>query len=1061
MSLRITLLGRFTVSVDGAEVPQRPGRARAVLARLALDNGRTVSRDALIRSLWGDEPPASAVNVVQIAVSTLRRELGVDAVRTDSTGYALGPAEVDLDDFLSGIRAGLRAAEQHDDLATTAALTPAIELFRPPLEDLGTQTFVVERRDWITERYLAAAEAHSAALIRLGRADAAVHLLPDLVDRNPLHEGLLEQLMLALAATGREAAALAAYESGRERIADELGVDPGTRLRDTHARILRGELPQVAPEPIDQRAEPEPPVSLRGANNLPIQSTSLVGRDTEIAELTELVMAERLVTLVGFGGMGKTRLALQVAAELSDGDADGVWFVDCTAVTDADGVAGAIAAALGVREGSDGAADTVVEWLRERRLLLVLDNLEQALPAAAPLVARILATAAGVHVIATSREGLRIAAEHVYPIVPLPVPVLTGSARYTEADVDGLSAVASVQLLIQRAAAARHGFRLTPTNAAAIAGVCARLDGVPLALELAAARLRMLSPESLLARLENTLGVLVGGNRDLPTRHQTLRASIAWSYDALDTAAQLTLDRLSAFPGSFGFDAAEVVAADDDIDVLDALGTLVDRSLVTVDGNDRYRLLVSIRDFAGERLAGRGEVGRTVLRHASHYAELLTLPSNWTREQEGQRDARVGDEWHNVRAAVEALHAAGQTEAEVELMLSAVRGLLQNGLLTDSERLLEHVAEHLGADPTRESVLAALCWEIVTYRRTRMTESRAVVMAAARDARVVGDPSLRAYTLSLSALFATTQAESDAALGEAERLLDDIRPGDALPRWRVEDCYAGGLVDTPFIDPVRAEVFWRARLPGLIGGARATGETSLAYVLALQGRNAEAADALAAFGAEEAPDYALAFHSTVATFNLAGLRLALHEWDEAARVFDVFARDGEKSVAVVDYPPLRTSAEAQRAASERGLGQMDRARDRLVELLDRSDLDESTRVQSGRLLAVVLREQGDAAGAAAALDRVWEIELDTVYSLSTALERMLERALQRLDTDPVESALLIGGAQPQLAKAVFMSGADYDLEAMLASLRGSLGEERTAALLAEGASRPLPHAAEP
>ena len=302
-----------------------------MLARLALDEGRSVPRDELIRALWEDDPPASAVNVIQVAVSVLRRELGAASIRTGAAGYSLGPAQVDVTAFLQGVRSGRRAAEAGEDDAALETLAPALERFEPPLDDFGDEPFVADARRALAEQYLAAVEVYAQAAIRAGRAETVIPMLMDLVRAHPLREGLLEQLVLGLGALGRETEALAMYDAGRRRIADELGVDPGTRLRSAYERVLRHDaaqqvggvrhLPGAAVEAEPSAPGPSP---LASAGNLPSPASSFIGREQEIAELAEALRANRLVTVTGFGGMGKTRLALQVASQLAD-QPDGAW----------------------------------------------------------------------------------------------------------------------------------------------------------------------------------------------------------------------------------------------------------------------------------------------------------------------------------------------------------------------------------------------------------------------------------------------------------------------------------------------------------------------------------------------------------------------------------------------------------------------------------------------------------------------------------------------------------------------------------------------------------------
>ncbi|HVE62835.1 MAG TPA: adenylate/guanylate cyclase domain-containing protein [Mycobacteriales bacterium] len=382
-----------------------------------------------------------------------------------------------------------------------------------------------------------------------------------------------------------------------------------------------------------------PPLSSldRVLHNLPVQRSALIGREEDLARVLAAMDGHRLVTLTGFGGMGKTRLALQAAAELAVGDGDGVWFVDLASTTDPAAVPGVVGQATGLG-GSD--ADSVIHAMAGQRLLLVLDNLEQVMGCVS-FVSDILDRVPEVAVLATSREPLRLAGERELPLAPLALPSADASQ-----DAAAVSTSAAVQLLIDRAVAVRPDFRVTDDNAAAVAAICERLDGHPLAIELAAARLRMMTPQALLPRLDSALTVLTGGRRDMPGRQQTLRAAIAWSYELLNEEERQLLDRMSVFAGPVGFADVEAVCGDG-LDVLSALASLVEKSLVRdvpgEDDEDRYGLLVSIRAYAAEQLAAAGETKTLRDRHAAHVTEQVALRPPYDPAEYKARRARVRD----------------------------------------------------------------------------------------------------------------------------------------------------------------------------------------------------------------------------------------------------------------------------------------------------------------------------------------------------------------------------------------------------------------------------------
>ena len=368
------------------------------------------------------------------------------------------------------------------------------------------------------------------------------------------------------------------------------------------------------------------------ASALPAPATPLVGREREAEAASELVLREgvRLVTLTGPGGVGKSRLALEVAGRLGPGFADGVRFVDLAPVQRADLVAAAIAAGLGLRTSGGPLIADVKAYLRPRRLVLLLDNFEQVTEAA-PLVAELLAAAAGLVVLVTSRTVLRLSGEHEFPVAPLPTPP-AGTAGGPQ--LAGLRGYASVRLFAERAHAAAPGFELTSENAEAVAEICRRLDGLPLAIELAAARVRLLPPQALLARLDDRMSLLTGGARDLPERQRTLRNTLDWSFGLLSPAEQALFSRLGVFPGTFDLEAAEAVGGahgsapagqDQAEEIIDTLGSLVDASLIRDAeraGRPRFSLLETIRDYARERLRESGQWKEAHDRHAAHFLEL-------------------------------------------------------------------------------------------------------------------------------------------------------------------------------------------------------------------------------------------------------------------------------------------------------------------------------------------------------------------------------------------------------------------------------------------------------
>lgn len=486
----------------------------------------------------------------------------------------------------------------------------------------------------------------------------------------------------------------------------------------------------------------------RAQHNLPIQGSTFVGRERELKELLELLNAERLVTLTGFGGMGKTRLALQAAAELADGTGDGVWFVDLSALTDAERVPGEVAAVLGVRETGKGAAEAVLAHLADRRLLLVLDNVEQVMGCSG-FVAQILTSCPGVSLLVTSREPLRLRAEREYVLPSLAVPAL--GEIWTD-DVARLGMYEAVRLLVDRAVAANRTFAITNESAPAVAAIVARLDGHPLAIELAAARLKILSPQMLLDRLDSALTLLTGGGRDHPQRHQTLHATIAWSYDLLPDQEQRLLQRLSVFAGTPTLDAIEQVCGGDaELSVLDGMAALSDKSFLRIDddpmtGERRFGLLGSIRDFASARLALTGEADEVRDRHADYYCRLGAVRNDWDPAEEERSLALITPDVVELRAALTHL-LVGPPERLLEIPWTYFEYLTRAGLLSEAisagNALLERTE---GNHPRRQVVLHQVAWSLEASGRPAQAASVRKKMVA--EAEALGSPAELAFALS-------------------------------------------------------------------------------------------------------------------------------------------------------------------------------------------------------------------------------------------------------------------------------------------------------------------------
>ncbi|MGI5207955.1 BTAD domain-containing putative transcriptional regulator [Spirillospora sp. CA-108201] len=688
--MRIGILGPLDVRDGAARSVEVTGRRlRALLVRLAAEAGRPVSAERLLDDLWEGAPPGG--NALQALVSRLRGVAGRDLVEHGPAGYRLGiePGEIDAVAFERAVAAA-RAAE--DPCARADGLRAALALWRgPALADVADAEFAHPTIARLEELRLAAVEDRVDAEIAAGLPVPPVAELEPLAAANPLRERLRGQLMRALYAAGRQADALEVYEETRRALADRLGVDPSPELAAVHLSILRRETAAPRPEP-----EPAPPpaVPRPARTNLPSQLTSFVGREEESQRVGKLLRETRLVTLTGPGGAGKTRLAGESAAALLDEMPDGVWFVPLAPVSDPGDVVQAVLSALAVPESVRPTETTRVvvrplerltDFLAAKRAVLVLDNCEHLIDAVARLVDHVVAHADGVRVLATSREPLGITGESLCPVPSLPLPA------EDEADPADALGHASVRLFADRAAAVRPGFAVDAGSVADVVAICRALDGIPLAIELAAARLRSLTPGQVASRLGDRFRLLTGGSRTALPRHRTLRAVVDWSWELLDEGERAVLRRLAVFAGGATPDAAVRVCgldapdAPDPQDVIDVIAALIDKSLVMADGDTdvRYRLLETVRVYAGERLEESGETRRVRDAHAAYMVGFAERAEPELRRRDQLIwSARLAAERENFTVVFRHVTEVGDVEAALRL----VAGLVWFWILRDMER---------------------------------------------------------------------------------------------------------------------------------------------------------------------------------------------------------------------------------------------------------------------------------------------------------------------------------------------------------------------------------------
>jgi predicted ATPase/DNA-binding SARP family transcriptional activator len=712
--VHVQLLGPVElVDDEGRPISAPAGKPRALLALLALEAGHVVSSDRLIDVLWGDRPPATAPKILQGYVSRLRKLLPAGRLETREPGYVfrLAGEELDLARFERLRNEAAAAAEGEQWQSAAALLREALELWRgPPLADVADELDLPGEIARLEELHLVALEQRVAADLELGHEADLIGELDALTRAHPLRERLRLQLMLALYRLGRQADALNVYRDTRELLVDQLGIEPGPELQQLERQILLQDDSLVAAP----RAGPLPPV--------PAPLTPIVDRVTEIAEIGGLLRQSRLVTLLGSGGVGKTRLALAFAEPRPD-----AVFVPLGALQDPKLVRSAITHVLGLTD-----EEALAGWLRRRELLLVLDNFEHLLEAG-PVVTELLEGAPGVRVLTTSRAPLDVRGEHQYTISPLAEPD-------------------AVELFVQRAAASEWQVG----SVTLLGSICRQVDYLPLAIELAAARVKTLPPESLLARLEQRLPLLTHGPRDLPERQRTLRATIEWSHALLTPEEQTAFARLAVFAGGGTLEAVESVCGVS----LDVVDSLVDKSLLRHAG-DRVSMLETIREYAREQLEASGEAD-SIMRALAVW--LLAEAETFAEERRQGLFSplvRLESELENIRAALRS--ALGWT-----------------------------------GDPLALRLVTALTW----FWRTsgRQAEGlRWTVEALDQAGDLPGD--LRAHSLQEAAMIATLA--SDSSLGrrfgrEALELCrasgDDVGAGEILP-WLAHAHWQAGDID--------------------------------------------------------------------------------------------------------------------------------------------------------------------------------------------------------------------------------------------------------------------------
>ncbi|MGY1604204.1 BTAD domain-containing putative transcriptional regulator [Geodermatophilus sp. SYSU D00815] len=769
-----SVLGPLQVRVRGELAPVRRGLPRVLLTYLLLHPGEPVAAPLLADRVWDGLPPADAGNAVHRVVSYLRRTLGAGEplpLRTAPGGYVLDvPADgVDSVRFTRLVRGAAG-----DPAQVLAALDGALELWRgEPLADAAHLPWAAPPVAELEELHVQAHERRLACLLDLGRHLDVVPQAQALVATHPLREGLRASLMTALYRSGRQGDALAEAAALRRTLAEELGLDPGPAVLDLERRIL-------AQDPALDRPPAGPVHAVRAAavaprTALPRAVTSLVGRDAEVAAVGTAFEAAGLLTLTGPGGAGKTRLALAVLAGAPERGP--VWFADLSGAHDDAAVAGVVAAATGTptSPGTD-VVEAVVAHLRDSAGVLVLDTCEHVVQGAAALATAVLHGCPGVRQLATSRRPLGVTGEVVRPVPPLGLPA-------PDAPLEEVRAAAAVELFAQRAAAVAPDFRVDGTNAADVAAVCRLLDGLPLAIELAAAHTDVLSPGKIRARLDDRFALLVSGTRDVVARQRTLRAAISSSVDLLTADERALFRDLAVFAGSFDLDAAVAVAPPlPEEDRLRLLASLVRQSLVARAGPDRYRLLDSVRAYAGELLAGSAGAAEVRRRHAEHHVALAEAGDRQVRTLAQQSWLPLlRESGPDLRAALRWSLDGGAPELGARLAGALAWFWTLEGQLAEARAWLERAERARVEDPrVRSRVLLGV--GLVAAPLGDLVEARDACAEAAELSRSAGDDRGTGDALITLGVALWALGDLDAAAAAHDEAVERLA-GEAEP-WR-------------------------------------------------------------------------------------------------------------------------------------------------------------------------------------------------------------------------------------------------------------------------------------
>ena len=852
----IRLIGVFSLDVDGVEADEGPlgSLGKVALAYLTVERHRSVSRDELAEIVWDGRPPSTWPDALRGVVNRVRAVLEAAGLPGTGTLTSAGGcyrlclphgAVVDVEQSVAAVEAarGALTAGRSRQAVESARLATGLTAGEFLAGCAGE--WVERQQRALGELRVDALELLSEAAVAAGDAGLAAASAADAVARQPFRESAYVRLMEAHAAAGNRAEALRTYERCRRMLAEELGVRPSPSTEAVYVRLLtEEELPSPQPGP---------------APRLPASITSFVGRNQAIAEIRAGMASARLLSLVGVGGVGKSRLALQVAGEASGDFEAGAWLVELAGLGDPDLVAHQVLAVLGVAEvRNEPATVTLARHLGPLHLLLVLDNCEHLIGACAALTDVLLRRCPALHVLTTSREPLDVAGETVWPVPPLTTPEPAATS-------ERLLDYEAVRLFVDRATAVAPDLRLDHGTLAEIAVVVSQLEGIPLAVELAAAWANVLSVADIGRRLDDRFRLLVGGPRTAPARHQTLRAALDWSYELLEPAQRRFFARLGVFAGSLGLDAAVTVAGDGLGDPLALLSALVRHSMVSVAGDDRYRLLDSVRVYAVELLAD--DAGEARDRHSRYYTELAEAGADKILGAEQvQWLAHLRADVPNFRAALDWSFATGRYELAARLAGALGWFWTLEGMLDEAIDYLERAIAH---DEVPALVRSRALWGegLLAGSLGRLERAREAGLESVELARGAGDPI--AYARGLNTLGVAEWALGDHAA--AARVQDEaiavLRPTGDL--WGLGVCMALRARTALDAGDPGGEAMARAALPV----ARASGDRHVLGIALEQVAQLELAAGRAHAAAEAAAE-CLALHEAVGYTE--GIVSALH-----------------------------------------------------------------------------------------------------------------------------------------------------------------------------------------